>query len=839
MRVNNTCENCIRRKKKCSRDRPVCTQCLRIGGVCVYPPSSQPPSASPLEGDLNSDTEATATSAASAPSAFSNKRRRQQDQPEQHQPEQLQPQLLTAAQTLAQQTQLLQQQYLQFQQQQQQLLMQYASLSSLGQLGDGASGGVSDMALPLQGLSTQQQQGVGLMGASAPPVHQQQPFQQQQPYQQQQQPFQQPVTFGGVVSGFDMLTALNTTPAMPSWPTAGAAPMAAAPVPEASYEPQQMQPFDALAVQSVQQQMQQMQQVQQVQPSFPTSHATTQPLPRTPAPSASASLVSQRAQLPAEIIDIFVIRIRPHFLHVPEQFMRNMLITCPLAGHAVGAFMLWVLQDAKNADKAQEHYDKAVSMTGLLVRNPTVEVVLSLNILSFTSMHGGTTNETKQYFTMAVTAARQLNMFTEEGIARLGSTEEERDIARGVAWSMCMFSQVTLCSSNVKLDLDDDDMLIRLPRDKDTGNPVEHPLDDNYSVEIALVSAPGWQVPIISYGGVIANLFLAHKFLGKVSKYTDQVKSGKLSGMEATRVRACLDQSGQAWHSALPDIIKAVPQEFATATIANPPARTIDAWRPIYLLTMYHHARMLLWRDTFIGHVAQSPALAATSYAVTTTIESSEIVAQTLAQLVIKHDAFNYVCPFIGFSWTFAAIGLVAISKLPLAAKDTHRTLAAIATLRAAITGLSRTWVVGKIELQFIDYLESLPDVTSVIQCFDAIHLRRPTVNGRVSLQPQPIPSMARVEVMDDDEPATSKHASHDGRSDDGSSISGRSKHTPGSTPGLGSHVSVSTSSGTDLGEYFGFDSPPYLPSATDHLPLPSHKLMQQQPQPQPHNLLQ
>ncbi|KAI8925481.1 hypothetical protein BC831DRAFT_460504 [Entophlyctis helioformis] len=628
MRVNNTCESCIRKKRKCSRDKPSCQQCLLSGIKCTYQ-AFRPSGGSGSNGDAHSNhLETTSNSSGSgsdhSPSML--------DHPHSH---------------------------------------------------------------PQAAVHSYQQGQQGLQSLQDPQDQQDNPrsihTEQQQQHQQHQQQEDQHM-WSSTATGADFA-------------------FAAAPITQAH-----AQPLDPSLL---------------PYPPLPSQLHTATAARRLLVDVAEAQRQQrereqqQRDQDDADLLGLFSLCIGPHLLLVPDPYLSGMLRKSMLAMHSIRAFTCAIAPatTSKTAMDARAHYEKAITLIGDALLNPSPGSVIGLLMLAMASTQLSTAQQGSQFMELGVQLAIRIGLNTEDGIAALASSGEyEKDTLRALFWSMLQFEVFLVVGFELPIHIQDKDMLVGFPSDMYASKRA-HPLDSNLKMEIAAMSCTNWAVPSLPNRGTLANLLIIEKITIKVALLNAQIKAGKLDELEALRARVALDSSLRAWYGALPPSIKSHHVNFMVA--ASTPMG-VDAWRPLFAMSLYNFARILLWRNVFVENVLSSPEQATTSHAFMECIQAANDMASTVVLAIVKHNAYMIVNPFLASMTLVHGLVLQTALKLPASANETIHNATSLSMLKQCLHGLSTNWKTGCIELDILQYLESLPDAASIVRLFEFLtHTKR------------------------------------------------------------------------------------------------------------------
>eukprot|EP00842_Homolaphlyctis_polyrhiza_P004619 jgi/Hompol1/5158/HPOL_004178-RA len=362
----------------------------------------------------------------------------------------------------------------------------------------------------------------------------------------------------------------------------------------------------------------------------------------------------------------------------------------------------------------------------MLSQNVSVPSVIGLIVLSIFTRSGSVSDPSFRALTLAAQMAQVLKLNTEEGIAALTPNEVDREALRCIWWSIKQLTSLFACSCHqFRNFIADTDSRLRLPRDAYTA-PV-HPLDQMDATEFAIMSSTAWHIPSLPGHGILANLIMLEKIAGRTGKFCASIIDGKFqSQVEIAEARAHLDTSLDAWFQAAPAVITNCIAHFAAPEKRQ---MTPMAWRPLFARSLFHYARINLWRHTFVENIRQSQSLVVSSRAFGIVTQAARDLADNVASLIIKYDSAGVISPFMVVMLYTAIVVLLMALKLPTTIHDTTRNVAALSILTDAIKRFQHHWNVGVQELDIIELVAKLPDVALIAAMHDT--LSYPKGNGR------------------------------------------------------------------------------------------------------------
>ncbi|KAL2915290.1 hypothetical protein HK105_205155 [Polyrhizophydium stewartii] len=316
-----------------------------------------------------------------------------------------------------------------------------------------------------------------------------------------------------------------------------------------------------------------------------------------------------------------------------------------------------------------------------------------------------------RYLSCAVRLARDLGLNTEKGVAALSNRPAEREVFRGIWWSLLAFDSNISCGHNKPWEIRHIDSRIRLPTDPGSERP--HPFDEISDIDIAVVSSDDWSVPALPGRGVMANLVLIQKIMQLTVEFSKQSLLGKLSGIERVRARTKIESSLRSWYGAAPLSIRQCHIRVRHSPRSN------DSWRPFMILSLYHFSRINLWRSAFNEHILKSPSLAISSHAVLEAVNAAKEIANTIAKPVLEFSAAHLLGPFSNVTFFSAAAILMVALKLPMSITETSHNAASLDLLLKCMHSMTSIWQLGRQELNFLNHVATLNDAASVIRALE------------------------------------------------------------------------------------------------------------------------
>ncbi|KAH6569838.1 hypothetical protein BASA50_003581 [Batrachochytrium salamandrivorans] len=159
--------------------------------------------------------------------------------------------------------------------------------------------------------------------------------------------------------------------------------------------------------------------------------------------------------------------------------------------------------------------------------------------------------------------------------------------------------------------------------------------------------------------------------------------------------------------------------QFNIETSSTP--HTSESWQPLMVVAMYNYARINLWRNLFADCVVKSQYQALTSHAAIESIQAANDLAELVAKPLINNSATSIIGPFFSLTFFAGAVCLITALNLPHSLQDATRNTASLNCLVEGLRSILRSWKSGTKELQSFDYLASLSDSSAIVQLFDIL----------------------------------------------------------------------------------------------------------------------
>eukprot|EP00842_Homolaphlyctis_polyrhiza_P007003 jgi/Hompol1/892/HPOL_005451-RA len=417
--------------------------------------------------------------------------------------------------------------------------------------------------------------------------------------------------------------------------------------------------------------------------------------------------------------DVFFTHLRQHMFPSSESYLRRELPSSPLAINAINAFIAGcaTVPDPETSLRTATYLSAAISNIGLALKSPSPASVLGFLLLSLSSTNTSTLSETSQYMHLAQRMAITLKINTEEGVMALAQSKEDQDAIRCVWWAIVQLDTIMMCAAGIVTSFSYSTSQVRLPTDVNT--LPAHPFDQADAVEIAIMSSTAWHIPPLPGRGIMANLFIIEKIMGRIATFCNTVRDGGFrSFAEMAEARAHLDASLDAWFHAAP---KSITECTAHLSMTHSPAQTVPTWRPLFIMAIYHYSRIILWRIALAENITKSPSLAVSSHAFTTSIQAARAIANDVAMLIVKYDTAAQLNPFTCSQLYCASVILITSLKLPTPLSETTQNAAALAKLTDALRCFQKHWNMGEFELQILDQLSSFTDAKVIAEMFTSL----------------------------------------------------------------------------------------------------------------------